>query len=89
MPNYNPEQLVTEIEHDVPYEIKLVRGNILNMLRDAGVVLPPGNSGVIVEFIVPGGGNWSHMGVDIDKDNPIRVRWTIRKSFTPKEEPSK
>ena len=32
-----------------------------------------------IEFIVPGGGDWSHCGIGIDKDHPIQATWKVVK----------
>ncbi len=60
-------------ETKTSYSIELSGADIINLLNEAGVAAP---KNAVVEFDVPGGGDWSNMSVDIDQDNPVTVRWT-------------
>ena len=73
-------ELITELEHDVPFEIELTGEDICRLLAEAGVQFPKGRQ-IDVEFIVPGVGDWSNSGIDIDSQHPIRVRWPVKKTF--------
>lgn len=84
MSEFNPVELVTELEHDVPYEIKLTDTDIIRILRNQGVLLP--DSKIEVEVIVPGGGDWSNLALEISENIPVTIRWKVKKTFVAKEE---
>ena len=60
------------------YTIKLSGKKIIELLNAFydNVVIPD-NAEVIV--YVPGGGDWSHMDLEIDSDCPIIIRWETKK----------
>ena len=55
-------------------QIELTGEQIAQMLRNH-----PAFSGIpanaTISFHVPGGGDWSHMSIDIDDENPVYVEW--------------
>jgi hypothetical protein len=55
--------------------IKLTGDDILSLLAEGGHIPAKPDLGAKVSFTVPGGGDWSNMSVDIDKDNVIRVAY--------------
>ena len=59
-------------------EIKLTGKDIVNLLVEQGVIGSKNKADV--KFKVPGGGDWSNMTIDIDKDNTINVSYkTVEK----------
>jgi hypothetical protein len=59
--------------------LKLDRDEIVRLLRHAGVNIPDGPD-ICVDFLVPGGGDWSNTTVDVDAEHPVTVAWSMRKS---------
>lgn len=53
--------------------VSLDQNDILELLRAKGLDIPFGAVNVFVT--VPGGGDWSHMNLDIDLDTQIQVTW--------------
>lgn len=53
-------------------EIEITAEMVIDMLRNAGLTLPD-NADVCV--MVPGGGDWSNMRLDIGVDAPLTVRY--------------
>jgi len=53
-------------------EIEITAEMVIEMLRNAGHTIPA-NAGVFV--MVPGGGDWSNMRLDIGVDAPLTVRY--------------
>ena len=54
------------------FEINLTPAEIRQMLADQGHIIPASAS---IFIRVPGGGDWSNMDLDVDKDRPVIVRW--------------
>ena len=65
----------TSIRSEQNYEISLDKGEILDIMRKSGYDIPSDENSINVEFRVPGGADWSNCDVDIDSENPIKVRW--------------
>ena len=64
--------------------LSLTADDVVNLLIEKGYLKDShGNEKVV--FHVPGGGDWSHMDVDIDQDNPICVSYEINTTEGPKE----
>lgn len=63
------ETLVTTVS-TARHTIKLTREMILEMLKSHMI---PSNAKV--RFIVPGGGDWSGMAVDVNSDAPVWIEW--------------
>lgn len=72
--------LITELEHDVPYQVALTGETLVSILRDAGYEIPITAD---VEFDVPGGGDYSNCTLDVSRDYPLYIRWKVRKTFRP------
>lgn len=67
----------TNIETTKRYSCLLNQENLLELLRKDGVEIP---KGATVQFVVPGGGDWSGQAIDIDDENPVTIEWTIRET---------
>lgn len=53
--------------------IKLTGGQIIQLLIQQGFNISPENSVIVM---IPGGGNYSNMPLDIDLDTQVEVSWT-------------
>lgn len=54
------------------YHVTVTHDDIVEYLKSKGHDVP---GDCVVTFKVPGGGDWSHMDVDIDDENPVKARW--------------
>ncbi len=70
-------QVSTTIQTTKRYSCQLNQDNLLELLRRDGVKIPPGAT---VQFVVPGGGNWSGTAIDIDDENPIQIEWQTQET---------
>ena len=61
----------------VQHSVKLGAGDILDMLRKAGVPVPDSAvaSDLRITVRVPGGGDWSNTNIDISASNPVVIEW--------------
>lgn len=57
---------------DQKWSIELTGTMLVDMLRTAGHAIP---KDAAVSFHVPGGGDWSHMSIDVDAENPLYIEW--------------
>lgn len=65
-------QVRTTIETTKRMECRVNAANLIEMMEKTGIEVP---KGATVQFVVPGGGNWSGSAIDIDDENPILVEW--------------
>ena len=74
--SYEVETKTTKVHHLYLDSIKLI--DLINgaTLRDScrNVINIPQDA--TVEFMVPGGGDYSNCSVDVDEDAPIHIYWT-------------
>ncbi len=68
-------------ETKVVEEIQLYRGTLIDALEKIGVIklVPDVMTSVVIEFRVPGGGDWSNTSLEISTDNPL---WVIVTTIT-------
>lgn len=66
------------------YSLRVNGTHLLEMLRACGHVIPRDHR-VKVEFVVPGGGDWSNTAVDVDDENPVVVSWVVESVDTTEE----
>lgn len=67
-----PLKIIKTINTVTRIKLEITRWDLLNMVRKAGHVIP---DDALVEFYVPGGGDWSNTAIDIDESNPISISW--------------
>lgn len=78
--------LHTRLETVVTHTLELTKEDILAPLRERYEIPPSAQ----VYVTTPGGGDWSHMPIDIDADNPVVVSWVVRENHEEiKQLPSK
>lgn len=56
------------------HEMSLSRESLIKALQVCGVEVPKDAS---VTFTVPGGGDWSNCTIDVDREHPINIEWTV------------
>jgi hypothetical protein len=56
------------------YQVDIDRERLIELLKREGVEIPKG-ADIYVQ--VPGGGDWSNMSLEIDKETPVVVKWTV------------
>lgn len=66
------KKTVTIIHED---RLTLTGEDLLNLLHQAGVIVPLYNHAEVT-FTVPSGGDWSGDDIAIDDEHPIVVTWT-------------
>lgn len=68
-PAYIIKRNITTTER---HEITLTGKDVLHLLRATGLRIP---DKAIMEFAVPGGGDWSNTDIAVDGDNPLTISW--------------
>jgi hypothetical protein len=74
MPDEKIKPVAVETVHT--WSLKLTGDDILSILRKRGYAVPDGLATVTV--MVPGGGDYSGMSLDIDEDCPVVISWKSR-----------
>ena len=69
-------KVVSSVSTTKIVDLELSADCIADFLREAGYI-PKGIAVSSVFIRVPGGGDWSHCDLDIGKDNPVIVRYSI------------
>lgn len=71
-------KITKTVSTTIETRIELTSKDIMDLLKTAGII--EGKQKCTVIFNVPGGGDWTSMPIEIDKDNPICISCLIETS---------